>query len=100
MPYRRLGSLGRNFLYLRPNYSRIAEVPEIELLQLGSAVTYLNYGAILKYNRIGEAEMIFCRRHFGKQCWLQFYNLRLWATLANRPLYASNTLSGATRVKT
>jgi len=44
---------------------RIAEVPEIEFLLPGSAVTFLFYGAILKINRIPKVEIIFCRRHFG-----------------------------------
>ena len=38
--------------------SRIAEVPEIEFLQLGRGVTFFNYAALLKYNRITEAEKI------------------------------------------
>jgi hypothetical protein len=31
---------------------------EIEFLKLGSAVTFFKYGALLKYNRIGEIEMM------------------------------------------
>jgi hypothetical protein len=40
-------------------------VPEIEFLQLGSAVTFFSYGDLLKLNRITKVEMMFCCRHFG-----------------------------------
>jgi hypothetical protein len=38
--------------------SRLAEVPVIALLQLGRGVTFFIYAALLKYNRIGEVEMM------------------------------------------
>jgi hypothetical protein len=34
-------------------------VPELELQQPGSAVTFFLYDALLKYNRITKAEMIY-----------------------------------------
>jgi len=44
---------------------RIAEVPEIDFLQPGRGVTFFNYAALVKYNRITKVEDLFCRRHFG-----------------------------------
>ena len=41
-------------------------MPVIALLKLGRGVTFFIYAALLKYNRIGEVEMMFCGRHFGK----------------------------------
>jgi hypothetical protein len=38
---------------------RIAEVPELEFLSFGRAVTFFLYGALLKYSRIPEAEIIY-----------------------------------------
>jgi len=59
--------------------SRIDEVPEIEFLQLGSAVTFFLDGAILKYNRIAEAESIYSSAGVAAmQCCVLFIPCKGW----------------------